>query len=509
MLLTQQLITNSAKNLTKSAFRYLGKETSYKDFLSSVSRLSYLYQNELGHGIRLAYLCRNSPAVLATFLAMTNIRSTNILMDPDLAPSEIAKWLRESKATHLAVTSDLLPRARDLLQSEHLNLPIVEIEKKHGGEYDSSFTPTPDQVPKESDVILLIRSSGVTSKPKLVNITHKQILHATSSIRAHYHVLGTDRFLTTLSWSHPLSLIHAALFPLIAGATCVIDHGLQAVEFLEFITESRVTRILGTPPFFLKLLILCKNEKRTLPGIKSITVGLGSLSAELCKAFGLLKISVAHCYGQVEHLWTIAMQDTQTPGDPPLGITRGFMGKGLPGIKYKVMDSNGDEVEGRDSRIGQLALSGPTSMLGYFEKEKETKMALRGTWLYTGDLVQLDGENETLTLTLIGRNEDVISINDEFIPFSKIDPSIRSNPALQDGAAFSVKDHQGHPVIVCAAVKRAGVAVNEKQILDFCIANLPPHLAPRAVVFTDIIPRDQGNNVNCSRLRGQFSGVLG
>jgi long-chain acyl-CoA synthetase len=507
MLITQTLITNSSKNLTRSAIRYLGKETLYKDFLASVARLSYLHQHELGQGVRMAFLSRNSPAMMATFFAMTNTRSVSIPIDPDLPPDEIGKWLKESKATHIAVSSDLLTAARDILQAERLSLPIVEIEKKHGGEYDTSYTAPPDHQPKEDDVILLLRSAGTTGKHRYVGFNHKQVSAAAMAVKTRYHLMSTDRFLTPLNWAHPFAFMHGMMIPLINGATTVIDHGLQAVEFLDFMIESRVTRLVSVPQFLFKLLVICKNEKRVLPGMKSVTVGLGSLSPELVRAFELLKVPVSHCYGQIENLWSIAMQDTQDPlsGRP---FERGFVGRGLVGMKYKVVDPQGDEIESRNKRTGLFAVASPSMMKEYMDREKETKMAVRGSWLYTGDLASLDGEGEELTITFVGRKDDVLIIEGQPVQMSQIDAVLKSHPAVQDGAAFAIKDGRDRPVVVCAVVKKAGSQINEKQLMDF-VGGKAGAASPRAVAFTDVIPRDAGGNVNCYKLRGQFSGIAG
>jgi len=523
MILTQQLIVNSAQKLTHPAMRYLGKAILYQEVLASISKMSYLYLNELGPGfpqlaqgvtpgqgpslgIRMATLCRNSPAWIITFFAITNIRGVLIPIDPDLPPEEVIPWLKESKATHLAVTSDLVTRARELLQSERLNLPIIEIEKKHGGEYATSFTPPADQIPQESDPVLILRTSGMTDKNKFVQFTHRQLLSGSAILKGPYHLLSNDAFLTPLNWAHPFAFTHGMLFPVLSGATCVIDHGLTSLDFINFLIESRVTRLMGTPPLFLKILLTCKNEKRVLTGVKSITVGLGYLSMELNRAFELLKISVSHCYGQTENLWTIAMQDTK---DITETYTKGFMGKTLPSLQYKVLDQAGDTITGRDKRTGPLALSGPTVMQGYFEKEKATKMVIRGTWLYTGDIATLEGEGEELTLTLLGRNEDLYKIGDTYVPFSQIDSVIKTCPMIQDGAAFAVKNRRNDLVLVCAVVRKPGTQYNEKQFLSFCSENLPNYLLPKAIAFTDSIPKDLGNNVKVSKLARQFSGLAG
>ncbi len=509
MILTRQLILNSAQNRSKSALSFMGKDTTYKELLDSISRLSYLYQRDLGPSTRLAYFCSNHPTVVATFFAMSNIRAMNIPVDPNAPPEEVIKWLKESKATHLAVTSDLLIRAREVLHSQGLSLPIIEIDKKQGGEYDTSFTPPPDQAPLKTDLVLLLRTAGSTGKPRFAQFSHQQLTSAWMTLKNPYHLNASDRIHTSMNWYHPFAFVHSMLFPILGGSTCVIDLGLEGIEFLDFLKQSRVTRLINTPSFALKLLTLFKNEKRVLPGLKSITIGIGSLSPELKKAFDLLKISVSHCYGQTENLWTIAMQDTQNPEELLEGYTRGFVGKGLPGFKYKVINSTSDEIPGPDRRVGQLALTGPTVMKGYFEKEKETKAAIRGTWLYTGDLVQLEGEAESLTLTYLGRKEDILEINGISICLPEIEAAILRHPYVEDVGAFTLKNSKGEPVIACAIVKQEGSLLNESQILFFCKGNLAHHLIPVGVAFTEKIPRDLGNNVNCSKLRRQFSEVAG
>ncbi len=499
MLLSQQFSSAAQNNLSHPALRYLGKETSYANLRTSIARLSYLYQNSLGDHPRVAFLTQNSPAVIATFFALTNIRALSIPIAPDLPPDQTLEWIKSAKPTHIAVTSDLIDKARDLLHEAHLSIPLIEIEKKHGGEYDTTFTPPPENMPNEKDVVLLLRTHGSVEKPRFTAFTHKQLHHAAFCLKAPYHSLPSDRFLTTMNWSHPFAFTHGMLFPLLTGATCIIDHGLQAGEFLDFIVESRVTRLLGTPPFFHKLLVTCRNEKKLLPGVKSVTVGLGMISHELRKAFQMLKVKVSQCYGQAENVWTITMEDlTETE---PTG------GRGLPGLKYKVLDSQGDLIDSKDSRAGLLAVTGATVMNGYPDMDKETKSALRGTWLYTGDIARLEGDGDDLRIHFIGRKEDVVEVDGEFTLPNSVDRILRSIPGVKDGAAFVSKTSKNTPIVVAAIVKQENHVLSEKQVLDACTPHVHSQLLPKAVVFTDYIPREAGGGVHYSRMRGQFSGI--
>jgi acyl-CoA synthetase (AMP-forming)/AMP-acid ligase II len=507
MLITQQFNTAATQNLGRGAFRYLGRDTTYSELRTTVARLSYLYQNELGSGARVAFLARNCPAFATTFLALANTRSVTIPVQPDLSPDETMAWLKESKATHVAVTSDLVSTTRDLFNHFRTSLPIIEIEKKHGGEYDTSFTPPADNKPLETDPILLLRTAGVTGRPKFVPLTHKQLSHAAASLRGAYHFNPSDRIYTRLHWSNPFAFTHAVLLPLLLGGTSVIDHGLDiGVEHLDFLIDSRASRLVGVPMYFRKLLMVCTAEKRTIPGTKSVTVGLGSLSPEVRKAFGMLKVGVSHVYGQTENVWTLGIQDCEEPSDAPL--------RGLPGLKYRVIDENGDEIPGREKRVGQLAVMGPTVMeKGYLDRERETKTSIRGTWLYTGDVVQLDGDGETLRLQFLGRKEDLVPVTagkrTEFLQLAPVDTVLRSISGVLEAAAFTQKNSKGERFVAAAIVKVQGSALTEKQILEACSKPLPPQLVPSIVAFTDSLPRDPGGGVHTARLRAQFSGIGG
>jgi long-chain acyl-CoA synthetase len=510
MTIYEQFLTTSTKHIARPCFRYLGKETSYNEVRLRIARLSYLYQHELGptsKDARIAFIARNSPAFFQTFFALTNIRAVVVPINPDSPPSEWTEAFKATHPTHVAVTSDLLGTVREFLSSERLTIPIIEIEKKQGGEYDTSFTPPPENKPLDSDPVLLLAAGGTaTGKRRYISINHKELHHAASAIRGCYKALPTDRMLTTLSWAHPFSFVHAMLFPLMNGMTLVIDHGLQAVEFLDFLTESRVTRLAGVPAFYLKLLMTCRNEKRPLVGVKSATVGIGMLSHELKRAFQVLKIPAPHVYGQVENVWTLAMESIES-----VNTESGVYGRSLAGLKYKVMDSNGDEIEGNERRTGMLAVSGPSVMTGYYgkEHEKETKSALRGSWLYTGDYAALEGDGEELKLEFIGRREDILMIDGEPSSLGRMDAVLRKIPGLQDAAGFVVKNSKNHSVPLAVLVKNQASPLSEHQVVTFCKENMEDAICPQAVIFTEAIPRDIGGNVNHHKLRAQYAHLAG
>lgn len=401
MILAQALAPALAKGPNNCAIEFLGKNTTYRDLMAAVARLSYLFQKEIGVGQRVAYLGSNSAAFIPAFFALTNNRSLTIPIDPALSDLELAEWVRDTHPTHVLVTSDTLNRVRDLFRRQNLSLPIIELEKKRAGEYDATFVAPPEHQPNEKDAILLLRTAGTAGRYKYVLFNHLQLQGPLIGLRKLYRFTNNERVLTSMSWSHPFAFVHGMLFPILNGAACIVDRGHRGEDFLKFIAEVRPTRLVDTPDFLQKLAIASGQFKTPLAGIKSATVGTSDLNANAQSLLERMKVKVLRCYGLTENLWTIAMSDFEA---------RSNRMQGLVGYRYKVIDRSGDEVEG-SSREGQLCVQAPAVMLRYvLPREEDVKQlmmeTIRGTWLYTGDLFRLDDNSDgEPTLTFLGRKD--------------------------------------------------------------------------------------------------------
>ena len=362
MLISQALISILPKSGSRPAVEYLGKSQTFREMADQVGRLSYLLLKEVGAGKRVALIASNSPATILTLFALSNIRGLLIPIHPELSDDDTAQWIYDTKPDVLLVTSDYTPRIQDLIRRRGISIQLIEIDKKRGGEYATSYIAPSDQQPTDKDPILLLRTSGTAGKFKYALFSHNQILAAVAGIRRLYKATGSDRFLTTLNWSNPFAFVHGMLFPFLTGNLMVIDHGHEPSALIDFIHQSKVTRLVGFPDFFQKLLLLCHSRQIPLRGIHSVTVGYGSLSPEFTKIFEMLKTQVLNCYGQTENLWTISMSEYFGQSDTP---TQSGVLRPLTGLDYKVIDRNGDEVTGKGPREGQLAVSTPSLMLGY------------------------------------------------------------------------------------------------------------------------------------------------
>lgn len=507
MILTSALNQAANKNPGNPAIFDLGKGTSFKEFKDKVGQLSYLYLAEIGHHQRVAFLSDNNPALIYTFFALTNSCSLCIFLNLQDTDEEIAAFLKEIEATHIAVSNSQMRRATELMRNHGLSLPIIEMEKKKGGEYDKSYSPPPEIPLKETDTILVLRTAGLTeNRPKTMLFNHRQLYHAATIIRRMYHLSPTDRVFTTLGWSDPFSLVHGLLMPLFNGACCAIDPQFRGQEFVEYIAQHRINRFVDAPNFLFNLLLICQAQKYMLPGVKSVTVGHGVLSTTMRKTFSLLKIPVMHCYGMAENVWTISLEDGEK-----YEFQSEIRGRALPGLKYKVLNDAGDEIEGPERKEGPLCVTGETVMTAYLHPdpkigEKATKQMKRGTWLYTGDIARMEGEGEELCVTYLGRQTDLLKTSDGYILLEKVDDALRGAAGVLEGAAFVRMDERGEPHMACAVVKQSKAA-GAPEILAHCAQSLQAPALPETVHFLDSLPKDAYGNFNRYSLQRQFSGT--
>jgi len=505
MILSQALNTAGLKNPGAPAILDLGKTLSFSEMKKKVGQLSYLHQAEIGHGKRIAFLSQNTQSALISFFAFANIGSQCVFFDPNESVDGVVEAMRDLEITHVAVSPDRLHKVNEIVRVHGLNLSIVEIEKKKGGEYDPSYSPPPDHPLKETDQVLIVRHQELGSVNKYIFFTHKQIYAAATAVRRFYHFGANEKVLTTLSLSHPFSLIHGHLTPLFAGACCAVNpQSSSNEEFLEYLATNHVTRFADVPKFYYFLLSICMTAKYKLPGVRSVTVGAGNLPKALRKAFTLLQIPVLQTHGRVEALWTLAMEDAEKSKEaktPQL--------EGLPGFKYKVLNDAGDEAVGPALRDGPLAVAGETIMGAFFHPDKgmadkASKTTIRGTWFYTQEAARIEGEDAEIKVKPLGALSEVIKAGGKYFTPEPIDEAARELSDVVEAAAFVRVDDKGTSAFGLAVV-RQGKTLSESAVLQHVSSKIKGAGCPRTVHFVDEIPKDRYDNVNRGALARQFS----
>ena len=189
------------------------------------------------------------------------------------------------------------------------------------------------------------------------------------------------------------------------------------------------------------------------------------------------------------------------PGCVHLGVENiekvGAIGK--PGYLWqaKVVDEQGNEVP--QGQVGELAVSGPGVMQCYYKNPEATGQVLKGEWLYTGDMAEVDPEG---FIYLVDRKKDVIISGGENLYPVQIEDFLRKFDKVKDVAVIGLPDHRLGEIAAAIVELKEGVSCTEEEGRAFC-QELPRYKRPRRIIF-DQVPRNPTGKIEKPVLRERY-----
>lgn len=504
MLISQALSPTALKNGIKPAFKYLKFTVTYKDFWETSSRFSYYMQKEVGNGKRVGLWMSNCPHIAYCFIALSNTKNCTVPLNPWASPEENLYKIKNAGISVILCSSDHTRKLSEFLQQNgHGSIKVIDMESKRCAEYDASYTPPPNHVPNEKDEVLLFYTPGTTGKYKGCLFNHNAVVQSMTMVKNGYKALGVDCFYTQHHYSNPFNFIHYMMAPLLAGATVFISDATDYKTIIQNLTEFRVTRMAPSLNALPELLKTSEEEKMPIVTVKHLSVYGTTLSKEAWDAVKKNgKMGVIHVYGMTEYLGTVAMGNQDFLADP---AKPGFIGPVLVGTKTRVVDDNNDEIDKKKPQKGQLLVMGPALMDKYLDLPEEQKQNVRGTWLFSGDIVEFDKDNN---MTFHDRKADVITLQEGRKIFAKeVEPAVRLIPQVEECAFIGARDRLKKPLPALVIVRKAQAQLNEKQVQDFLATKLPVDKRPQQIFFIDAMPRTVSGAINRAKLRSQFDGV--
>ena len=326
---------------------------------------------------------------------------------------QTARILRACGA-RAVVTSAALAPSFDALRTSCPDLALVLSRETFDGVASEPAAP-----PSLDDIVLVQFTSGSTSHPKGVALSHRNLAANVDAINgpAGLATTGADIGVSWLPLNHDMGLIGMALGPLFSARPGVLLPPHLFVkrpgEWLRAISRHRAT--ISFAPNFAYDLCVRRVKDKDLEGLDLScwrVAGCGAepihpptlaAFAEKFAAVGFRASSFLPCYGLAEHV----LAATFPPRHRAPRVEGAFVscGSPLPGHTLRIVDEEGRPAA--DGEIGEIALAGPSVMLGYYNDAELTRQTIRDGWLYTGDLGYLsNGE-----LFVCGRVKDIIIVN--------------------------------------------------------------------------------------------------
>ena len=340
----------------------------------------------------------------------------------------------------------------------------------------------------------MMYTSGTTSKPKGVLITHANYLHGGEIMAKAMRVGPDDRHLIVLPFFHAGAHIHAFVPSLLAGASAAVMEGFSATRFWDqAIAYGATLAALFAAPVRM-LLNQPDRPHHRQHRLRLVTYAQNVTPEEFEAWHARFGVRLMQLWGMTESMSLPLINPLDLPSKP--------LSMGMPalGAELRVVDDAGQEVPPRT--VGELVLQGVPGvslMKGYFKNPEATAEAMRGEWLYTGDLAWMDEEGY---FYFVDRKKDIIKRAGENVAAGEVEAVLRQHGAVADAAVIGVPDPVRDEAIKALVILREGQRATAEELIEWCGARLSKFKVPEIVEFRETFPRTSVGKIQKHLLRG-------
>jgi long-chain acyl-CoA synthetase len=488
-------------------FEYRGRRISFRELGESAAKAAAGFV-ELGikKGDAVALYLPNTPFHPMLFFAALRAGGRVVNLSPLDAERDLIYKLKDSGARTLVTTNlfRLLPTALKLLAGGHIDRVVIGDDNEWGDGSGEPFSESqqvislgklmarakaPAQWPAVTpdDIALLQYTGATTGLPKAAVLTHGNLTASVSSYRtwlAGQTPKGRppDRVIMVLPLFHIFGLSSVMLRHLANGNEMLLRPRFDINQVIHDIEVNKVTSFPGVPTMWIALVNYPGIEKRDLKSLRTIASGGAPLPVEIAeRAHKLTGLTLTNGWG---------MTETSPAGiSPPVGPNRkpGTIGFPLPGIVAQIVSPDDPRKVLGANEIGELRVSGPNIMQGYWNRPDETAAALVDGFFLTGDIGTIDDDGYFF---IVDRKKDMIISGGFNIYPVKIEYAIFEHPDVEEALVIGVPDpYRGEAAKAFVKLKAGAPALTLDVLREFLDSRLGRHELPAALELCDSLPR--------------------
>jgi fatty-acyl-CoA synthase len=484
---------------------------TYSQFFDRCDRWSAaLARLGVAQGARVATLSPNTHQHLEQFYAVPQLGAVLVPFNYRLLAEDFVYLANHSGCTVLCVHADYL----DLIDSVRSRMTTVQhfvaLEGRKGDwlDYEALLAASNGRFDRpeigENDLLSINYTSGTTSRPKGVMITHRNAWTNSVGVLAHLPMTPADRYLWTLPMFHANGWTFTWTVTAV-GATHVCLRHVDAPSVYRFVNDERITMLCAAPTVLITIANGPEAERRTLRhGVRVVTAGAPPAPATIELVEGVFGWTITQAYGLTETAPFISIGEP-LPEHAALAAGERARIKARQGVELitsgelRVVDPEMRDVAADGNTLGEIVARGNVVMKGYYNDPEATAKAFAGGWFHTGDaaVVHPDGYVE-----IRDRFKDVIISGGENISSIEVEGALLRHPAVLEVAVVGMPHEQWGESPHAFIVLRSGQSATTAELRDFARGVLAHFKVPTAYHFVDELPKTATGKIQKFVLRG-------
>ena len=495
-----------------------GQLDSWSDALAAA-----LQERGAEPGERIAMYLQNVPQVFVAVLAAWKCGAVIVPCNPMLRERELAKILSDSGSRILICQEDLyadvaraaLPSTAvqhtittspfDLLdpagnttavetprvlsgsrRMRHENIPdLFELVKAY-----ATATPEAAEITGD-DVAFMVYTSGTTGEPKAAMNTHRNVVFATAVYERWIDLTPKDTILGLAPLFHVTGLIGHVTLAMLTGSPLVLFYRFDVDEACRLTQMHRATFTVSAVTAFIALLNSEAMSKHNLSSLTKVyTGGAPTPPGVLADWHARTGTRIHPMYGLTEA--TSPTHMTPHNATPPVDARTGAMSVGVPVFNTDVRIVTDAGYDAGPHEIGELVISGPQIIPGYWQKPKETAASLGGGELRTGDVGFMDEDG---WFYLVDRAKDMIVASGFKVWPREVEEVLYLHPAVREAAVIGISDPYRGETIKAVISLKAGHTATPGEIKAFARERMAAYKYPRIVEIVDDLPKTTSGKI--------------
>lgn len=501
---------NLGRVLKELAFRYdekiaihfesaegLEYAISFKELDKLTNRFAnLLLAHNISKGDRVVVHMKNSIEAVISLIACVKIGAITVMLNQHAQDNDIDFALQKTSPQLILTQISYASLYENIVGRNDRYVIYTDLDKNE--EYallgiKDSLQDYSDELNLEyeinsSDVAEIMFTSGTTSNPKGVMITHYNLIYAGYYTSWQAMLNSNDIYLTVMPFCH-IDGQCTALFPsLLSGATFVMLEKYSARKFWQQICKYKASITELMPKIIYTLLFQPQHESEVDHKLRMAFYYLDidvEVMKKFCHRFNVP--CILNSYGMTETIVGVI-------GDR-LEESRRFPSIGRVGFGYEVKILNANGVECSPFEYGEICIKGEmgkTLFKGYYQDLEKTEKIVRDGWLHTGDIGYVDREGY---FYFVDRNINLIKVSGENVSSVDLERFIGTFPQVCEVAVVGIDDELCGNLIKACIVPQKDCVINLEEVKKYCEEHLPKYKCPTFYEICTALPKSKSGKV--------------